>query len=146
MMGLAALLLAGLTATAAEAQCRPFAAKVDLTPTKLGDTIGAIGTSGVSVDASCRQLFGLTVSGKIADGETVTVLVQKGKSAYRIGGVKMFGGFGQLVLDSPQDVSDVFPVTDLVSIQVLQTTTSKRRTSIVVGPLTPPRVLLEGAY
>lgn len=146
LIALATLLLAALATATAEAQCQPFGAKTTLTATKLGDSVGAIGASGLSVDAKCRQLFGLTVSGKIADGETLAVVVTKGKETFRIGGVKMFGGFGQLVLDSFQDVSDVFPVTELTSVQVVQVTNTKLAARIVIRPWSPPRVLLEGSY
>jgi len=146
LTSLAVTLLATLAVSAADAQCKPFAAKISLTPTKLGASLGAIGTSGVTVDAKCHQLFGLTVSGKIADGETVTVVITKGKLTYRIGGMKMFGGFGQLVLDSLTDVSDVFPVTELTAIEVQQVTISKLRARTIVRPFQEPRILLEGVY
>jgi hypothetical protein len=144
-LALATLLLTSLAGTSAWAQCKPYDLKIALEPTKLGEGLSAIATAGGHLDSDCSEMFGLTVSGKIADGEMLTVVVVSKAGTFQIGSITMFDSIGQLVLDSVQDVSDVFPINQLESIQVIQGSLIKARTKSSFR-MEPPQVLLEGLF
>jgi hypothetical protein len=154
-VALAAFLLTSLAGSSAQAAlCKPSSAKIALAATKDGENLGFIGTATIQTDLNCNQLFGLTISGKMEDGEMLTVVAETKAGMVAVGGVEMFDSIGQLVLDSTQDLSGIFPLSELSSVHVMQAPTGiKTRKPPTVGKaakaparLQAPMMLLEGWF
>ncbi len=142
-LALATLLVTSLAGSAVLAQCKPYVSKISLEPTKLGEAVGAMASAGVSIADDCSELFGVTVSGKFPDGEMLIVIVTSKAGTFQAGEITMFDSVGQLVIESTQ-VSDVFPVNQLESIQILGAVKGGAR--LPVNRMMPPPILLEGWF
>ena len=114
------MLLAMLAIPVAALAQADFSQVIALTPTKYGESIGALGKASIEVNPKGIEIFTICAVADVANRTVFTVQVSRKQETFEVGAVRMLLGMGTFEQWSTVDPSPVFPLGEIRHVTVYQ--------------------------
>ena len=95
-----------------------FSQTIELIPTKLGSTLGAVGKASIEMTPKGLEIFTVSAMAEVGNRTVLTVQISNQEGSFDIGTLRMLLGMGTFEQWSTVDPSPVFPLGEIGQVTV----------------------------